>query len=331
LLIHLKEKKAMPATAATQPRDEDRLKAAVISVLLHLLLLLLLIFLQVGIKTPPQTPPPIVIEWGGGGSKASPGLPDRGQGSSPAPQGQQMEDPSSKTPAERPAPSSTPQKTSPPPKPTTPSANNTPTSTDPDVAALRRAQEEARRKQQEDERRRKQEEADRQAAEQRRIAEEQERQRREKEEADRKRGQFGSAFGRPGSGTGQGNTGRPGNQGQPGGTGNNPFGQGGSGGGSGGGDGQGVGESIGGGLSGRRVISRPKMVDDTQYTGRVAIRVCVNSEGEVVSATYTQVGSTTTEGVLRNKALSWARQYRFGPDPDVSEQCGTITFDFRVK
>jgi TonB family protein len=73
------------------------------------------------------------------------------------------------------------------------------------------------------------------------------------------------------------------------------------------------------------------MVDDTQNTGRVAVRVCVNAEGIVTSAVYTQVGSTTTDGVLRSKAIDWARQYRFAPEPDVSEQCGTITFDFRVK
>ncbi|MCS6928830.1 MAG: hypothetical protein NZM43_04965 [Saprospiraceae bacterium] len=322
----------MPATISRQ-NEEDRLKAAVISVLLHVLILALLIFLQVGIKEPPKTQPPIIIDWGGGGSKAAAGLPDRGRGNSPAPAGQQMEDLSSKTPAKQPVPEPTPvpQKSSSAPKPTKPSAPNTPTSTDPDAAALRRAQEEARRKEQEEERTRKQAEAERSAAEQRRLAEEQERQRKEKEEQERKRGQFGSAFGRPGSGTGQGNTGQPGNQGQPGGTGNNPFGQGGGSSRNSGGDGQGVGESIGGGLSGRQVISRPKMVDDTQYTGKVAIRVCVNAEGEVTSAVYTQVGSTTTEGVLRNKALAWARQYRFAPDPDVAEQCGTITFDFRVK
>lgn len=316
---------------ATAQNEEDRTKAVVISVILHAILLALLFFLQIAIKKPVLETPPIVIDWGGGGSNAAAGTPDKGQGKSPAPQGQQLEDPRSTTPAEKPTPAPEPTKTSPPPKATTPAATNTPTSTDPDAAALRRAQEETRRKQQQEDDRRRQEEAAQRAAEQQRVAAEQERLRKEQEERDKKKGTFGGAFGKPGAtGTGQGNTGQPGNQGQPGGTGTNPTGTAGSGTGTGGGDGSGVGESIGGGLSGRRVVGRPKMVDDTQNTGRVAVRVCVSPDGSVSSASYTQLGSTTTDAVLRSKAEGWARQYRFAP-ADASEQCGTITFDFRVK
>ncbi|MEQ1747269.1 MAG: hypothetical protein ABMA02_17695, partial [Saprospiraceae bacterium] len=216
-----------------------------------------------------------------------------------------------------------PTKTSTPPKASTPAPPKTSTSSDPDVAAIRRAQEESKRRQQEaDDERRRQEAAERA---------EQDRARKEQEERDKKKGAFGSTFGKPGStGTGQGNTGKPSNQGQPGGTGTDPFGRGGSGTGSGGGDGSGVGESIGGGLGGRKVVGRPKMVDDTQYTGRVAVRVCVGSDGAVTSASYTLAGSTTNESTLRSKAESWARQYRFAPSGSA-EQCGTISFDFRVK
>lgn len=316
---------------AVAHKEEDRTKAAVISVILHAILLALLFFLQIAVKQPVLEAPPIVIDWGGGGSNAAAGTPDRGQGKSPAPEGQQLDDPRSNTPAEKPAPVTPPTPSTPPPKATTPASSTTPTSADPDVAALRRAQDDARRKQQQEDDRRKQEEAAQRAAEQQRIAAEQERLRKEKEELEKKKGTFGGAFGKPGAtGTGQGNTGQPGNQGQPGGTGTNPTGTAGTGTGTGGGDGSGVGESIGGGLSGRRVVGRPKMVDDTQNTGRVAVRVCVRGDGSVSSATYTQLGSTTTDAVLRNKAEGWARQYRFAAS-DASEQCGTITFDFRVK
>lgn len=318
---------------AAVSREEDRTKALVTSIILHAILLALLFFIHFNRESPLTEAPPILIEFGGGGDNAAAGLPDEGQGNDPAPPGQQMEDPSVTEPVEEPSSEPAPPTESAPPAPSKPETpRNTPTSTDPDAAALKKAQEETRRKQQQEQDRiRKEQEATRaaEAERQRQIAEQQ---RREQEERDKKKGQFGSTFGKPGStGTGQGNTGKPGNQGIPGGTGDNPFGKTpGSGGGSGGGDGGGVGESIGDGLGGRRVVGRPSMVDDTQKTGKVAIRVCVNSDGRVTSANYTQRGSTTTDSVLRSKAESWARGYRFAAS-DVAEQCGTITFDFRVK
>lgn len=318
---------------AAVSREEDRTKALVTSIILHAILLALLFFIHFNRESPLTEAPPIVIEFGGGGDDAAAGLPDEGQGNDPAPPGQQMEDPTVTEPVEEPSSEPAPPKESAPLAPSKPETpRNTPTSTDPDAAALKKAQEETRRKQQQEQDRiRKEQDAARaaEAERQRQIAEQQ---RREQEERDKKKGQFGSTFGKPGStGTGQGNTGKPGNQGIPGGTGDNPFGKTpGSGGGSGGGDGGGVGESIGDGLGGRRVVGRPSMVDDTQKTGKVAIRVCVNSDGRVTSANYTQRGSTTTDSVLRSKAESWARGYRFAPS-DAAEQCGTITFDFRVK
>lgn len=318
---------------AAVSREEDRTKALATSIILHAILLALLFFIHFNRESPLTEAPPILIEFGGGGDNAAAGQPDEGQGNDPAPPGQQMEDPSVTEPVEEPSSEPAPPTESAPPAPSKPETpRNTPTSTDPDAAALKKAQEETRRKQQQEQDRiRKEQEATRaaEAERQRQIAEQQ---RREQEERDKKKGQFGSTFGKPGStGTGQGNTGKPGNQGIPGGTGDNPFGKTpGSGGGSGGGDGGGVGESIGDGLGGRRVVGRPSMVDDTQKTGKVAIRVCVNSDGRVTSANYTQRGSTTTDSVLRSKAESWARGYRFAPS-DAAEQCGTITFDFRVK
>lgn len=327
--------------ATTVNQEENRSKAVLMSLLFHAALLAMLYFYRFHSSAPITEAPAILLDWGGGGDNAAAGLPDEGQGDNPAPQGQQMEDPTSTEPAEEPASDAA--AAAPPPSKTPPAADrskvevpkNTPTSNDPEAAAVRRAQEEAKRKQlQEQERIRKEQETARlaEAERQRQAAAEAERQRQAQADRDKKKGQFGSTFGRPGdTGTGQGNTGKPGNQGIPGGTGTNPFGKSaGTGGGSGGGDGTGVGESIGGGLGGRKVTGRPKMVDDTQKTGKVAVRVCVDSDGNVTSAGYTQLGSTTTDSVLRNKAESWARQYRFAAS-NATEQCGTITFDFRVK
>ena len=310
------------------------------SLVFHAALLVLLFLYRFSASEPITEAPAIVLDWGGGGDNAAAGEPDKGQGNNPAPQGQQMEDPSSREPAEKPS-EATP--ATPPPSKTPPRTDNnkvevpknTPTSNDPEAAAVRQAKEEAKRKQQQEQDRIRQAQEEARQAEQerqRQAAAEAERQRQAQAERDKKKGQFGSTFGKPGStGTGQGNTGKPGNQGIPTGTGSNPFGKSnGTGGGSGGGDGTGVGESIGGGLGGRKVTGRPSMVDDTQKTGKVAVRVCVDGDGHVTSSTYTQLGSTTTDSVLRNKAETWARQYRFAASA-AAEQCGTITFDFRVK
>ena len=320
-------------------QEENRTKAIITSILFHAALLAVLILYRFHSSEPILEAPAIVLDFGGGGGdNAAAGLPDEGQGDNPAPQGQQMEDPASTEPAEEPSSEAAP--STPPPASTPPKADNnkvevpknTPTSNDPDAASVRKAQEEAKRKQQaEQDRIRREQEAVAQAeADRKRRAQEAARQ--EQAERDKKKGQFGSTFGKPGStGTGQGNTGKPGNQGIPGGTGDNPFGKSsGTGGGSGGGDGSGVGESIGDGLGGRKVTGRPSMADNSQKTGKVAVRVCVDGDGRVTSASYTQRGSTTTDSELRNKAESWARNYRFAAS-NVAEQCGTITFDFRVK
>ncbi|MCC6459065.1 MAG: TonB family protein [Saprospiraceae bacterium] len=319
-------------------QEEDRTKAILTTLLFHAGLLAILFFYRFHASEPITEAPAIVLDWGGGGDNAAAGLPDEGQGNDPAPQGQQMDDPSSTEPADEPASSATP--STPPPSKTPPASDNnkvevpknTPTSNDAEAASVRKAQDEAKKKQQAEQDRIRKQEADRLAEQdrQRKAAEDAAKQ--AQAERDKKKGAFGSTFGKPGAnGPGQGNTDKPGNQGVPNGNGNNPSGKSpGSGGGEGGGDGTGIGESIGGGLLGRKIQGRPSMVDNTQKTGKVTVRVTVNADGKVTNATWTQAGSTTTDSELRNKAEAWARQYRFAPS-SAAEQTGTITFDFTVK
>lgn len=312
----------------TLHQEENRTKAAIGSLIVHSLLLAFLIFYTFPSSDVLQEEPVIQIEmadWGGGGDNAAAGLPDEGQGNNPAPQGQQMEDPSVTEPVADPTPTPTPPSSKP--TPSEPVKTQTPpvsTSTDPDAAAIRERQETERKKQAEADRVRREQEAAAQA--------EADRKRREQEERDKKKGTFGGSFGKPGStGTGQGNTGKPGNQGIPGGTGDNPFGKSnGSGGGTGGGVGTGTGPSIGGGLGGRAVRKRGAINDNSQKQGKVVIEVCVDSDGNVISADYTQRGSTTSDSELRNKALASARAYKFAASSSAQE-CGTITFNFQLK
>ena len=306
-------------------KEENRSRAAIGSLIVHSILLAFLIFYTFPSSDVLKDEPVIQLEWGGGGDDAAAGLPDEGQGDNPAQQGQQMEDPSINEPVPDPTPTPTPPSSKPAPsEPVRTPTSNTPTTTDPEVAAIKKQQEVERQKQAEADRVRQAQQAAAQA--------EADRKRQEQAEKDKKKGQFGGSFGKPGStGTGQGNTGKPGNQGIPGGTGDNPFGKStGTGGGTGGGDGTGTGASVGGGLGGRKVVNRGSINDNSQKQGKVVIEVCVDGTGKVISADYTQRGSTTGDSELRNKALAAARGYRFAASGSAKE-CGTITFNFQLK
>lgn len=306
-------------------RDEDRTKAVLSSLMLHLGLLAILFFYKFAVPEKAIEPPPTFIniettEWGGGGDDAAQGEPDRGMNSTSAPTG----DPTDVDEAEPAEPAPVEAKPTPAP-PAKSQANNTPTTEDPEVAALRRQQQEdAKRKQEEDARI---------AAEQTKKKQEQEAAAAEKarQEKARKDKIKNSGLGTGGTGQGSGSGGKPGNQGVPGGTGSNPFGQtAGSGGGDGGGQGTGSGPSVGGGLGGR-VISLAKATYTSNKSGTVRIKVCVNSEGKVESAEPTQSGSTTTDAELRNAAKAAVYKSRFNTAPGSEVQCGWIDYNFILK
>lgn len=87
---------------------------------------------------------------------------------------------------------------------------------------------------------------------------------------------------------------------------------------------------IGGGLANRGVLYEPEINDNSQYTGVVVVKVCVNSSGKVVEANFTQRGSTTTNKVLVDIAIDAAKKYKF-TSSEVETQCGNITIEFKVK
>lgn len=87
---------------------------------------------------------------------------------------------------------------------------------------------------------------------------------------------------------------------------------------------------VGAGLSNRGVRNAPQINDRSQKTGRVVIEVCVDASGRVVKADFTQKGSTTADTELIELAKRNARNYVFSTS-DVDEQCGTISYDFKVR
>ena len=178
------------------------------------------------------------------------------------------------------------------------------TQEDPNAIALKKKEEEEARQKAEKERQERLEEQRRKEAEAKKEA----------EYAEAKK-QFGDLFG-----GGKGSTDTEGNQGDPLGDPNADNLEGLS-------TGQG---SVGGGLGGRRIQYVPKVVESSQKTGRVVVQVCVNEAGQVFQSGFTQKGSTTFDSDLVATAVKFSRQYRFS-ESTVSKQCGTITFDFKVK
>ena len=87
---------------------------------------------------------------------------------------------------------------------------------------------------------------------------------------------------------------------------------------------------VGGGLTNRGVLYEPTIQENSQQSGTVVIEICVNTQGEVTSAKFTQRGSTTTNSSLVNVAIAGAKKYKF-TSSEIEKQCGTVTVNFIVK
>ncbi len=156
----------------------------------------------------------------------------------------------------------------------------------------------------------------------------------EKTAAEKLADKFKKESGKEGGGIG--NNAEAGQNGSPDG---NPFanGTGGSGtgndGGNGPGKGPGNGPGFGGGkfgfdLNGRNVLTKPKLPSDTKEEGKVVVEIVVDKEGNVIEATATGRGTTTSSALLKAKAIQAARATKFSSNGQYEEQRGTITIIF---
>ena len=325
-------------TSAEITGDRRGKIAAVAGFILFVLLLLVPLFFT---TLPKPGQPGILVNLG---------QIDLGQGSENAPAPAKVVPPQPDvTPQPDPIPEPQPEVTPPPP----------PEAADPDPAPVRREvvvtetpqeiairkqkeREEARKKAEADRRRRAEAEADRQrraeadAQRRRERAEADERRRREEAAEAKRRAEAEAAAQRQaeaeatrqrvaglfGEGGGRGDTGQAGNQGRDNGDPNADRLTGVS-----TGDGR-----VSGGLGGRGVLRSPVVKENSQTTGTVVIKVCVDPSGKIASAEFTQRGTTTSDPNLRSAALSNARQWAFEPNPAApASQCGFITYDFKVQ
>jgi outer membrane biosynthesis protein TonB len=291
--------------------ERNKNKGMVVSTLIHVIFILLVLL---PFMPPVPDPPP-----GQEGILVNLGLPDVGQGDENA----GPAEPAEPEPEPEPEPSTPPEPVKPEevkPKPKDPEPvkpKEIIKTEDPEAVALKKEQEKKRRE--EADRQRQEQIRQQQEADAKRKADEDARRRKAEEEARQKalRDEIGGLLG---DGEGKGNTGKPGNQGDPDGDPNSKILEGKS-------TGTGV---IGGGLGNRGVQGRPKISDNTQATGRVVVKICVDTDGSVVSAEYQLQGSTTQDGQLRASAIRNAKLWKFNKS-NIEKQCGTITYDFKVQ
>lgn len=293
------------ATFALSPDEQKRKRSAyIVSSTVTGIILILMILKFFHYPDPPPPPEGILVNLG---------LPDQGQGEentpgplapTPAPEKPQPEKPQPEIKETKPVTKPT----------TTPVVKDKPvvTTEDPNAVAIKERQEKERRDKAEADR------VAREQAEARQRAED-ERQRKEAE-AKATKDQIGGLFGGGGKGSGKGNTGKPGNQGDPNGDPNSKNLEGIT---------TGTG-SVGGSLGNRNVLSAPRITDNSSLEGTVVIAVCVDANGSVVSADYTQKGSTTSNSTLVNLAVNNAKKWKFSAG-EVDKQCGTVTYRFKVQ
>ncbi|MBA3648248.1 MAG: hypothetical protein H0W62_06805 [Chitinophagales bacterium] len=134
---------------------------------------------------------------------------------------------------------------------------------------------------------------------------------------------------KPNNSTSEGTGSKMGDQGKPNGNVNGTDYSGNPGLGNGGPGGNGIAQL---GMSGRKIIIFPTIIDNSQKTGRVVVNIKVDRDGSVIFAKATQKGSTTTDSYLYQLAEDAAMKTKVNSDANAAEeQFGTITFTFRVK
>lgn len=79
-------------------------------------------------------------------------------------------------------------------------------------------------------------------------------------------------------------------------------------------------------------ITAEALVDSTSNSESVAVKICANRDGLVISAEIVEAQTNTTSKRLKELAIESAKKHKFTPDPLAPEkQCGVLTFDFKVK
>ena len=82
------------------------------------------------------------------------------------------------------------------------------------------------------------------------------------------------------------------------------------------------------GLDMRTLISAPALKQGAIGAGRVAVNICLNAEGQIITAKFKAAGSTTLDADLINLAVQNAKEFKFSKGE--ANECGTITYRFNL-
>ena len=84
-------------------------------------------------------------------------------------------------------------------------------------------------------------------------------------------------------------------------------------------------------LGGRRALNKERFKQECNESGRVVVRIVVNRNGEVVSATPGYRGTTNNASCLLDPAQRAAMATKFNPDTKApAQQVGTIIYNFSL-
>jgi outer membrane biosynthesis protein TonB len=294
----------------TRTEESNRRKGIIFSVVFHVLVIILAALYGFTFQNPPPEAAGILVNLG---------IPDVGQGEENAPAASPAEAEPEPEPEPVKEPEPQPEKTKPTPQKETPTPpkKDVVKTEDPEAAALKKQKEEAKKKADAEAKAKADAEARAKAEAKAKADAEAKRKAEEARKAQELKDKIGGALG-GGNGSGKGNTGKPGNQGDPDGGDSDIL------------KGKTTGSGVVEGFGGRGFTKPAAPKDDSQDTGNIAVAVCVDKNGRVISAEYTQKGSTSASSRLKAIAIENAKKYKFdagGPD----KQCGTITYSFRVK
>lgn len=295
----------------TRSEQGNRRKGIIFSVVFHTLVIILTALYGFTFQNPPPEAAGVLVNLG---------IPDVGQGDENAPAEAPAEAVDEPKPEPEVEPEPEPVEEKPEPvkeKPKTEPKKDVVKTEDPEAAALKKKKEEEKKKADADAKAKADADAKAKAEAKAKADAEAKRKAEEARKAQELKDKIGGALG-GGKGSGKGNTGKPGNQGDPNGGDSDIL------------EGKTTGSGVVEGFGGRGFTKPAAPKDDSQETGTVAVYVCVDKNGRVTSAEYTQKGSSSPSEKLKRVAIDNARKYKFaagGPD----KQCGTITYTFRVK
>ena len=81
-------------------------------------------------------------------------------------------------------------------------------------------------------------------------------------------------------------------------------------------------------LESRTLLAAPALREKAINSGRVAVYICVNTEGVVTSAKFKAAGSSTLDTDLISLAVENAKEFRF--TKGKGEDCGLVTYRFNL-